>query len=289
MEKSGGAVKRCGMVRNHVSVGFLRYNSRAFDFYESFGMQSGTNAFSYYGNTPLTSALLGIRYKMTDIAVENDPQLEYVTGKDSIFLYRSKYCLPLGFMVNETTQSEVNLTEQNPFVVQNDFVDAAKRAAPIFKIEDNLEGAVISYTAKESGRLYFYIGQKLKNLTVQRMNGAVPGRSNTFTALECAMIIDAGEVRAGDELKLTTSDEGVTSFVVTPAMLDQTALEDALTALGKNRMKLKLSETYVKGKVNAGKDGMLFTTIPYDRVGMFMWMATKQRHMTFTKRSFKCL
>lgn len=263
------------------------------DFYESFGLQNGTNSFSYYGNTPFTSAMLGVRYVMTDEQM-NDPYLQFVTkeklGKEkvpglvdpqiaenaaeesinldygSIFLYKNKYSLPLGFMTRETTQAEVNLMTQNPFVVQNDFVDAAAGAGPVFTVGENMQGKEIRYTVKESGRLYFYIGQKLKNLTITMEKGEVPGSSNTFTSLECAMIIDAGEVREGDELKLTTADEEVEQFRVIPAMLDEDALDDAISSLGSEPLEVEsFGDTYVKGSVNVSQAGMLFTSIPYDK------------------------
>ena len=269
------------------------------EFYGSFGLQNGTNSFSYYGNTPLSSALLGVRYVMTD-EEKKDPFLEYVTeaelgfdvtpeatelvddyleeggdsinGSDvdidrgSIYLYKNKYCLPLGFMVRTTTKAEVNLMTQNPFVVQNDFVDAAAGAKAIFTLGDNMQGSEISYTARESGRLYFFINQKLKSLTITSVNGEIPGSSKTFTSVECAMIVDAGEVKKGEELKLTTSDEEVESFTVTPATLDVDALEDALQALGKDPFEVEsFGDTYVKGTVNVSKAGMLFTSIPYDK------------------------
>ncbi len=263
------------------------------DFYESFGLQNGTNSFSYYGNTPFTSALLGVRYVMTDEQMD-DSYLQFIAkeklGKEkvpglaepqiaenaaeesidldygSIFLYKNKYSLPLGFMIRETAQAEVNLMTQNPFVVQNDFADAAAGAGPIFTIGDNIQGSEIRYTVQESGRLYFYIGQKLKNLTITMEKGEIPGSSNTFTSLECAMIIDAGEVRKGDELKLTTADEDVEQFMVIPAMLDEDALDDVISALGSEPLEVEsFGDTYVKGSVNVSQAGMLFTSIPYDK------------------------
>ncbi|MBR3309251.1 MAG: YfhO family protein [Lachnospiraceae bacterium] len=383
------------------------------DFYSSFGMQNGTNSFSFYGNTPLTSAMLGVRYVMTDDQ-KKDPLLTYVTkaslgrpvtpameeagivggqntqnasdeptfatlndaaadqvngaingaandqandaingaangqadgnidgapydaaadqtngqvngasneqadgsaidqangqaagnidgapydavadqtngglpdndapnyekpiystedgleaDRGSIYLYKTRYSLPLGFMVRETTQAEVNLMTQNPFAVQNDFVDAAAGASPIFTLGNNMSGSEISYTAQEDGRLYFYVTQKLKSLTITTVKGKIPGSSNTFTSLECAMIVDAGEVKKGDELTLTTSDEEVDEFTVIAAMLDKDALDDAIQALGREPFEVEaFGDTYVKGSIDVSNAGMLFTTIPYDK------------------------
>jgi len=129
-----------------------------------------------------------------------------------------------------------------------------------------MSGSEISYTAQEDGRLYFYVTQKLKSLTITTVKGKIPGSSNTFTSLECAMIVDAGEVKKGDELTLTTSDEEVDEFTVIAAMLDKDALDDAIQALGKEPFEVEaFGDTYVKGSIDVSNAGMLFTTIPYDK------------------------
>ena len=249
------------------------------DYYESFGMQSGTNSFSYYGNTPLSSAMLGVRYVLTD-DLRDDPLLELVDSEPiessdsdsasgssgTIYLYQNKYCLPLGFMVNETTQAEVNLMGDNPFEVQNDFVDAAKGAAPVFSCEAPLTGWEVDYEASSDGRLYFFVSRKMKDLTITYLNGDVPGSSKTFTSLECPMIIDAGDVKEGDIMRISTSDEEVPEFSVTPATLDLDALNAAVSALGEDPLVVEsFDDSYVRGTVDVSKAGMLFTSIPYDK------------------------
>ena len=235
------------------------------DFYQSFGLQNGTNSFSWYGNTPFSSALLGVRYQLSN-QEESDAFREYVTGKDGIILYRSKYCLPLGFMVKETTQAEVNLMSNNPFEVQNDFLDAAKGLAPIFKAGQKQEGNAIYYTAQESGHLYFYVDTKVKNLTIREISGEEQGRSKTYTNLECPMIVYAGEVQKGQVLELTFTDETAESIGVISAMLDVKALDAAIRSLSSEPMEiLDFGDDYVTGEVTAVKDGMLFTSIPYDK------------------------
>lgn len=235
------------------------------DFYTAFGLQSGTNAYSYYGNTPVSSALLGVRYQLSD-RPEDDPLLMPFTSSDGVYLYENKYWLPLGFMVKETTQAEVNLRGQNPFDVQNDFLDAAKSLAPVFSVGEKMEGKEIRYTAKEDGRLFFYVGQKLKDMTITAVNGADAGQSNSFTSLECAMIVDAGEVKAGQELRLSTSDENIASFSVIPATMQEDALMQAIQALkGESLLISNFTDDCVQGTVHVKEKGMLFTSIPYDK------------------------
>ncbi len=235
------------------------------DFYESFGMQSGTNSFSFYGHTPFTAALLGVRYQLSDEAL-TDRFLEPAGEEDGMYLYKSRYCLPLGFMVSRTTQAEVNLTDNNPFEVQNDFLDAACGAAPIYTSGEELEGEEISYMAEETGRLFFYIDRKVKSMTLTRMRNGYESSSRTYTSIEGPMILDAGEVTAGEELKLTISDDEETEFAVTPAVMDDTALSNAIRSLSQNVMQnIRFGDDWVSGEVQTFNDGTLFTTIPYDK------------------------
>ena len=233
------------------------------DFYKAFGLQYGTNSFSWYGNTPLTTALLDVRYQLSN-QNESSAFREYVTDRGGVFLYRSRYCLPLGFMVNETTQAEANLTSGNPFEVQNDFLDAAKGVPPIFKIGQKQEGDVIDYSVREDGHLYFYVDKKIKNLTIREKGGE--GKSTTFTNLECPMIVYAGEVSAGQHLEISFTDEKEEIIGITDAMLDEKALSDAINALSEEPMKVvRFTDTFLEGEVETLKSGTLFTSIPYDK------------------------
>lgn len=235
------------------------------DFYSAFGLQSGTNSYAYYGNTPVSSALFGVRYQISD-RPEEDPLLIPFASAEEVYLYENKYWLPLGFMVKETTQAEVNLKGQNPFDVQNDFLDAAKALAPVFSSDEKKEGKEIRYTAREDGRLYFYVGQKLKDLTVTFAGGPKAGTSNTFTSLEGAMIVDAGEIKAGQEMVLSTSDEKAASFSVIPATMHAEALDAAIHALKEESLVISsFTDDRVQGTIDVKEKGMLFTSIPYEK------------------------
>lgn len=87
-------------------------------FYEDIGMQTSFNAYSYYGHTPLTTAMFGIKYEYTT----SEPSLPsvssfvqsatYLDGSQNtvnLNLYKNNYTLPLGFMVDSNTMNGWNL------------------------------------------------------------------------------------------------------------------------------------------------------------------------------------
>ncbi|MBR2842046.1 MAG: YfhO family protein [Lachnospiraceae bacterium] len=234
--------------------------------YASFGMQSGTNSFSYYGNTPFTSALLGVKYKLSDSAID-DPMWEYVKGTEKAFLYQAKYVLPLGFMVKNTTQAEVNPDGSDPFLIQNNLINAACGAGPVFQIKGTLSGERIELEIEEDVRKLIYIQDKLDNLKVDVYRNGSLYINRNFTALECKLIVDLGEFQKGDRLVIYTTDSEKSSISLIEADLDKQAFAAAMEAMGSNPWVItEAKDGYLKGTVQAQASKMtLFTTIPYEK------------------------
>ena len=235
------------------------------DFYDSFGMQHGTNAFSHYGSTPFSSALLSVRYQLSDQR-EDDPFAYLIREENDMYLYQSKYCLPAAFLTSLTLKAEVNPDNQNPFAVQNDFLDAACKAAPIFQTDGKQTGETISYTAKQSGDLFFYIDREVESLSITFRDRNGEEDTKSFSSIECDMIVYAGKVEQGEMLTLAASgEEEDSSFGAVPAYLDEKALETAIQTLSSGGIsEVTFTDTTLKGTVHADKESMLFTSIPYD-------------------------
>lgn len=273
------------------------------DIYESFGMQYGTNSFSYYGNTPLTSALLGVRYKLSDTAIR-DSLYSYYGGDEEMYLYRSKYSLPLGFMVKDTVQAEFNPKGDNPFSIQNDFIDSAKKLEPLFEIGRSLSGSIIEINVEKDSRQLVYVNNKMDNLKVEIYRGGELADSKNFTSLECKMCLDLGDCKAGDRLKISSDDKDISTITLIPAVMDYDTLDKTIKSLGDNPMTVtKFSGGHIQGEVDVeGEFTTLFTTIPYEKgwtvlvdgqkteykgfYGAFMMIPLKAGHHTL-ELSFK--
>lgn len=234
--------------------------------YASLGMQSGTNSFSYYGNTPFTSALLGVKYKLSDSAID-DPMWEYVKGTENVFLYKAKYVLPLGFMVKNTTQAEVNPDGSDPFLIQNHLITAACNAEPIFLIRGTLSGERVEIEIEEDVRKLIYLQDKLDNLKVDVYRDGSVYVNRNFTSLEGKLIVDLGEFQKGDRLAIYTTDKDKSNISLIEADLDKPAFEEAMKAMGSNPWEIsEAKDGYLKGTVKAEPGKMtLFTTIPYEK------------------------
>lgn len=76
-------------------------NSYVGDFYEKLGMSYSKVFYCFDGATPLTSALLSVRYMFSDAPLASGQSLyEPVDSEGGIYLYRNNYSLPLGYMVS---------------------------------------------------------------------------------------------------------------------------------------------------------------------------------------------
>lgn len=92
-------------------------NSYVGDFYEKMGMGHSKVFYSFDGATPFTTALLNVKYLFSQEKGEevNGPY-KLVDEEDGIYLYETRYSLPLGYMVSEeyTDVDEEKSNEASP-------------------------------------------------------------------------------------------------------------------------------------------------------------------------------
>lgn len=84
-------------------------NALVKDFYEKYGMKSSKVYYCYDGATPVTAALLANRYMLYTLDRGYDNLFELADTEGKLYLYRNKYCLPLGYMVSEAQVSSTDM------------------------------------------------------------------------------------------------------------------------------------------------------------------------------------
>ncbi|MCF0141843.1 MAG: YfhO family protein [Parasporobacterium sp.] len=235
------------------------------DFYGDMGMESSTNSCSYYGATPVMSAILGVRYEITKDE-SNDRLQTFVSQSGDLKLYRSKYSLSPAFTVNPDITAEVNMDVKDPFEVQNDFLEAACDAADVFSKSANVSGETINFTVGETGRLFVYITSKPEKMHVKVERSSINIIDKTYTDMKHPRILDLGDVQSGDNITITSEDDEVTSLTGKWSLMSYSAYESAMKNLESRQMELTyFDDTTVSGKVIADRDCCLFTSIPYDK------------------------
>lgn len=74
-------------------------NSLISDFYEKYGMKASRVNYCYDGATPVTAALLSVRYMFYTLDRGYDNLYELIDTEGKLYLYKNNYSLPLGYMV----------------------------------------------------------------------------------------------------------------------------------------------------------------------------------------------
>lgn len=271
---------------NSIST-FSSVSSAAMQYlYDDLGMQTSFNAYSYYGHTPLTSALFSIKYEYTTSA----PSLpstssffqsaSYIDGaKNTINLnmYKNNYTLPLGFMVDSNTMNIWNLDSGNPFDVQNSFVKSAvPGSANIFhRLTTDGAGTIQTtfaldaddtYTTGTDASLdvYFYVATSAENLTATITAEDGTTSTKSFSSTNQNYICHVGDVTAGSTVVVSANDGSTVSGLYAYAF-DLNAFTQVYNVLNSQGYIIdEYSDTRINGKINATSNGLMYTSIPYD-------------------------
>ncbi len=234
------------------------------DFYDSFGMQSSTNSFSYYGHTPVSTAVLGVRYELAK-EEQTDPLMSIIGQSGGEYFYENKYALGLGYTVQKSLKDGADMQNSNPFTVQNSFLENACSVENVFTVGGKTNGSSVKLTAKQDGRQFVFITNKLEaaEVTVTRYGETV--LTKEFDSLENPQIIDIGDVKKNDSITVVSKDDEVKNISLYSAIMTYEKLDEAMNALGKNQLVLTtFDDDHLVGKITADEDCYMFTSIPYD-------------------------
>ena len=102
-------------------------------FYRRLGMSSSKVFYSYDGATPLASALLSVQYTLADSLEITDDFHELLKVEGEKYLYRNRYVLPAGFMVDGDVSENWITEEGSPITVQNSLARALGIEEPLYE------------------------------------------------------------------------------------------------------------------------------------------------------------
>ena len=123
-----------------------------------------------------------------------------------------------------------------------------------------------NYYPEEDGTILFYF--KADNVKDKKLKVLINDQDNGTRTLSRPNIGVAGVVKGGDKVSLYTDYEQgkSTSITVYCYQLNEEVFEKGLEILKKNGLTTtKSSDTKIEGTVNAQRDGLFFTSIPYEK------------------------
>lgn len=225
------------------------------------GLEHSTNSYGYNGATVLSSAILSTKYIISNQLLAEDSLMTLKFQSGSHYLYEYNYNLPLGFMVNNTLESEWNNTSVNPFLVQNDFIYRTTGIADVFMpvATGSLSNSAVALYPSENSHLYAYVTSNVKSVNVY------VGETSKNYDIHYNYIIDLGVVFPGEDIRIA-SDDTSNSISLYAYTYDPNKLMDALNILNVSGLTVTdFRDGYVKGNITAEEDGAMYTSIPYDK------------------------
>ncbi len=283
--------------------GMSEFSSMAYESYSRSQFNVGLagnriNSYTYNTQTPVYNMMYNLKYIIqneNEIAPTDEFYKKLYTTKDgSTAVFENKYYLPIAFETSSNIYDWVN-EEGNPFEVQEDFIDRAAGVSDMFIPVDyestNYEGASgdevnengtffytaddsddpngsidITLTPKVDGNVYVYItSPAIENINYDWNHG----EDSEYQNVDEPYIIDLGSHKKGEKiiasLSLSGTDSDSSYFEIYSYSVDKEVLDSAYELLKLGTIDVtSFSSTDIHGTINAGYDGYIYTSIPYD-------------------------
>lgn len=251
------------------------------------GFYNSGNKYSYKGATPLTDAMLAIKYVISnkEMFSTNMTLCEQTENK---YIYENDQCLSVGYMVN-TEAADWKIVEGDPFPTQNDFVRLATDTeealfTSLAVPEPEVTGGTITSTGEDK---YFYDRTESDgSLTFQLTFGnpqdvyiyfeashceslkvIVDGKTETYSD-QRGHIVHLGVCDAGKVVTLDfPMDDAYDSGNVKLQMyaFNQDVFNSVYQQLAESQWQVTDYDcTHLSGTINAAEDGIMMLSVPYD-------------------------
>ena len=272
-------------------------NTRLTDLARSLGVnaQKGANSMVYNHGTPVINALFNVKYIIgNNKRVAQDSHLDFVAESNGSTLYENKYPLSLGFMVKDSVYDyDVNGSSQRAVAQENLINLATGLDITLFKEIDSPEVSASNMTATYYGNGKItcsaptnskqpstvsleYVSDKDQDIyfgvTATGLSSIVisigDGDEVKYTSQGRAAILAGGRAKAGDTIYIDINISAGKSGDIKSRVygFDDDAWNKAYAALSKNMMTVtEYTDRTVSGTVTADEDGVLLTSIPYDK------------------------
>ena len=255
------------------------------------------NRYYYRTATPVVNSLLGIRYIISKKGVmkSEEMSLEMQDTKDGVYLYKNKYPLSLGFMMNEDILELEDKNAVNPFEYQNNVMKLATgsekpcfTAQPVALVDyknmtvnkngygvysfskenENLAAsAVYSFDGVENGYLYGYANNGgCDKLSVKSGDTVI---ESEVSVEDYPVVFPMGNGQAGTTVDVeifAKSDNNSGNYNLMVYALKKDAFEEAYNKLADEQLEItSFDDTRITGNINVIEDGILYLSMPYEK------------------------
>lgn len=242
-------------------------NAGLSQFLSDMGHEESTNSYAFYGATPLTASLLNVKYVFSNELLENTPLRELATWDESVYLYENKYTLPLGFLIPSNLNETWDMNSSNPFAVQNEFAKLTTGIEPIFTtINHATNGNRIEIHVEKDQHVYAYVTSSGEDFiaTYENETGEEVQETKTFNGVKQKYIFDLGYCPEGTTITLSaTEQDSIKAYI---SGLDLENFEAYYEVISSQEFMINsYHDTHVNGTITTKEDGVLFTSIIYEK------------------------
>lgn len=278
-------------------------NGKAVDTLNKMGFYTAANEHLYDGATPLTDALLGVKYLYKRSSEPFDHGFDLYKTVDGVEVYKNPHALSIGYLVRNAAKDWDVETGEAPDSL-NDFAEKAACVSNLFKqqsVEYTGEGTccevedagygegTYSYTRTEDGAIQVHLTFKAQ--TDQPLYARATGTDLSGIAIAVNgkevcngryffQNVYVGDTTIGDEVTVTYmfNDDAADDQTVNLKVysMDQDKFEAVYEQLEKNQLQVtSYKSNEIKGTFETDQDGVFMTTI-IDEPGWTMYVDGKK-------------
>ncbi|MDE6780408.1 MAG: YfhO family protein [Ruminococcus sp.] len=254
------------------------------------------NRYYYRTSTPIFNSLFGIKYIISKKGSmkSEEMSLEMQDTENDVYLYRNKYPLSLGFMMNSDILEMEDKTAVNPFEYMNSIIKLASgsekpcfTAQPVALVEyknmsvqkngygkytfskdnENLSAsAIYSFDGVENGYLYGYANNGNCDKLSVKSNGEVIESEVSVKDYPVVFTMGNGQTGTTADVEIfAKQDNSSGSYQLMIYALKTDAFEEAYNRLADEQLNItSFSDTKITGDIDVIEDGILYLSIPYE-------------------------
>lgn len=274
-------------------------------FYSRLGLYASEagNRYYYRASSPVVNSLLGLRYIIGCNGPLNSEEkfLEYVDASGPSYLYKNKYPLSLGFMMNEEILDMENSAGLNPLEYQNTLVKLASGISePLFNAcavtgyerenmevnknsfgnytfrttgnTDDVHKVTYGFAGEENSVLYSYIsssGSSIGDIRVSCDDLWVMPNDAKDLIKSYPLVIPLGNSGEGtmSRVEMTVKDDKTSgNYQIKTYAMKLDVFEEFYRSMADEQLEItSFKDTKIEGTVKAESDGVMFLSIPYEK------------------------
>lgn len=251
------------------------------------------NSYRYRLQTPVYNAMFNLKYLLSKSMLNDSDLYTLKFASGQYYIYENNYALPIAFAVDNSI-ADWNILPADPFKIQNDFIQKATNnpsLSPLTELEIlNIEGSNCSlsnlsnamgtqnYTVNDSSQpatvnvflktkpnqhAYLYVkSSELNSVSIKS------SQMDETKDISEAYVIDMGYYSTSEtiEISLRAKENQSGSMMFYAYGVDKEAMRAAHEQLAQGGLNVtNYTETHLSGDISVQQDGILYTSIPYDK------------------------